>query len=683
MTSDVFKPKPPDVTHCESAMPQILSKYALIVVAAIAVGVLLNVLDARQHVVDQRAQVSQSNRALASALETALNEKILIIEGIAAVFEADPNLTFAEFSRTAEVLLENDEAVLNLAVAPDMVIDYVYPVQPNEAARGLDLGSRPEFMVAIDRAVAAGRTIIDGPFPLVQGGEGFIARSPVFVDTVEQAESLWGVISLVIDKYGIFTSTGFFGPDTDLAISVEDADGQLVFGAPGLADLDPILTSVERNGIKWTISMAPRLGWAKTSPASAAIWAIVGAFAVVAMLTLRAFDWSVERKEKAETQLMEAVEALEDGFAIYDSDDRLVLCNQRYKEIYKSSADAMIVGERFEDILRHGLNNGQYKEAIGREEEWLKHRLELHKSYGTPMEQRLDDGRWLRVVERRTPSGNTVGFRVDITALKAALEKAESANAVKTNFLNAVSHELRTPLTVVLGYNAFLSNPKVLPTFKALQAKTADGDIVQIENGLDDFCNDVQRFSKQIDASGQHLMTLINGILDLAAIEQGTLKLEREVVSLRQISEAVIQELKPLAEKKGLDVAVIGQASNVYADPQRIKQILFNLIGNAIKFSQTGTVKVRLSNDGETVRAEVEDNGDGLSREEIDVIFSRFGQLDMSTARQHGGVGLGLPISKELAELHGGTLEVQSQKGTGSVFSLKLFAFSGQSEQAA
>lgn len=660
-------------------MLRTFSRYFLIIVGAVCAGVTMNILSTQQHIADQRAQVTQTNSALAAALETALDEKILIIEGMAAVFEADPNLTRPEFDRTAEVLLENRDDVLNLAIAPDMVIKYVYPFEPNRAALGLDLRARPDFSVAVDQAVQQDMTVIDGPFPLVQGGEGFIARSPITEIDSEGTGALWGTVSLVMEKDRVFTSTGFFDSDSDFAISVETVGGDLVFGQSDTVDLDPIQTRVERNGIEWVISTAPRLGWAGTSPNATLIWAIVSVFAALAILVQRAFDWSVARKDRAETHLMEAVEALDDGFAVYDKDDRLVICNQRYREIYNSSADAMVEGQRFEDILRHGLRNGQYADAVGREEEWLAHRLHLHASLGMPMEQRLDDGRWLRVVERRTPSGNTVGFRVDITTLKDALEKAESANAAKINFLNAVSHELRTPLTVMLGYNAFLNNPEILPSFKALKEELE----TNAATSLGPLCDDIRRFSTHIDTSGQQLLTLINGILDLAAIEQGTLKLDRKIVSFRSISEAVIQELRPVAERKGLEILLIGDASDVLADPQRIRQILFNLIGNAVKFSNTGAVTVRLYNDGDTACVEVEDTGDGLTNDDLDVIFSRFGQLDMSTSRTQGGIGLGLPVSRELAELHGGTLDVQSEKGSGSTFSLRLFAYRGQTEQPA
>jgi len=319
---------------------------------------------------------------------------------------------------------------------------------------------------------------------------------------------------------------------------------------------------------------------------------------------------------------------------------------------------------------------------LGDEEAWLSKRLELHRTAGRPMEQGLNDGRWLRVVERRTPSGNTVGFRVDITELKAALAKAEKASAAKTEFLNTISHELRTPLTVVLGYNAFLRKPETLPTYMAL-AKTVDAESnVALSQALDAYQADIDRFAMQIDVSGQQLMGLIGGILDLAAIEEGTLRLKREVVNLRKLCDEVAAEMRPFADKKGLELTVSGDAGKVFADPLRLKQIASNLIVNAIKFTDRGEISVHLGKDGSKAWVEVRDSGRGIAAADLDRIFDRFAQLDASNTRDNGGVGLGLPISSELAVLHGGRVTVQSIEGKGSVFRLELSHAQAETEAA-
>jgi PAS domain S-box-containing protein len=135
---------------------------------------------------------------------------------------------------------------------------------------------------------------------------------------------------------------------------------------------------------------------------------------------------AAEDAARARATLEAAVEALEDGFVLYDADDRLVICNERYREIYPRSAAAIVPGASFEEILRHGLAHGEYADAVGREEEWLAERLERHRAPDSEVEQRLSDGRWLRIFEKTTPDGGRVGLRVDITALKQAEQSARA-----------------------------------------------------------------------------------------------------------------------------------------------------------------------------------------------------------------------------------------------------------------
>lgn len=127
---------------------------------------------------------------------------------------------------------------------------------------------------------------------------------------------------------------------------------------------------------------------------------------------------AIQCAAKAEARMAMAINTLSDGFVLFDADDRMVICNETYRTFYPESAAAMKPGARFEDILRHGLRHGQYADAVGREDEWLRHRLHQHKTMTAPIEQKLANGRWLRIVERQTPDGGRVGLRVDVTQLK-------------------------------------------------------------------------------------------------------------------------------------------------------------------------------------------------------------------------------------------------------------------------
>jgi PAS domain-containing protein len=200
--------------------------------------------------------------------------------------------------------------------------------------------------------------------------------------------------------------------------------------------------------------------------------------------------------------LRTAIEAIDEAFAVYDGQDRLVFCNEKYRSFCSAPAGSIVSGITFEEIVRGDAERGTYPQAIGRVDEWVAGRLAEHRSGNTAIEQQLKDGRWLRIVERKTPSGHIVGFAIDITHLKRMWEVAEAANLAKSRFLATMSHEIRTPMNGILGMAQLLLLP-----------------------GLTE--QERYEFSRTILNSGQTLLTLLNDILDLSKVEAGKIELAR------------------------------------------------------------------------------------------------------------------------------------------------------------
>lgn len=361
-----------------------------------------------------------------------------------------------------------------------------------------------------------------------------------------------------------------------------------------------------------------------------------------------------QRAIEAENLLRASFNALQDAIVIFDADDRLVMCNEEYRSYYPRSRNLIKPGAKFEELLRAGVKRGEFVVALGDEENWIQRRMELHRCGGEQIEQPLADGRWLRVSEQKTETGATVGIRVDVTELKKAQQDAEAANAAKSEFLASMSHEIRTPMTGVMGLADMLLDDD-LPTESAEK-------VLKI---------------KEVATS---LMGIINDILDISKLDAGKLKIKVTSFRPREIVQDVINlfvQTCPADKKDKLSISAVipdDFPEIVRADPTRLRQVLMNLVGNAVKFTDAGAVELtcHYDQDKSELRFDVVDTGIGMSDDVQNGLFKEFFQADTSISRGYQGTGLGLSICKRLTALMGGEITVQSQFGEGSTFSFTM-----------
>jgi PAS domain S-box-containing protein len=492
-----------------------------------------------------------------------------------------------------------------------------------------------------------------------------------------------------------------------------------------------------------------------------------------------------EALRESEERLQDAIESMREGFAMFDADDRLLLCNTRYREMYDLIADVLAPGVTFPELLRIGAERGQFPEAKGNIDAWIADRMRQHHGPGVQIERQLSNGRWVKIEERQTRCGNIVGIRTDITELKvreqqlreseeryrhlvdllpdgvlvlvdgvivfandamakilgvksrdnllgrqeldfvppgdreallqrrreailsratetretvnlradgsrvdversravinwegsiaylmlvreiterkrvekeiiAARYQAETANKVKSAFLANMSHELRTPLNAIIGFSDLMAQE----TFGPISPDQYRG------------------YAGNIFDAGEHLLELINDILDLSKVEAGGEELQEEAIDIPELVQSAILLVQGRAAKGNVRLALDLQDDlpRLRGDLRKMKQILVNVVSNAVKFTEPGgsvTVCARCRPESGHV-FQVADTGLGMAETDIPKALSPFGRIAKGVGRSIEGTGLGLPLTKKLVELHDGRLNLESALGVGTTVTLEF-----------
>ncbi len=495
-----------------------------------------------------------------------------------------------------------------------------------------------------------------------------------------------------------------------------------------------------------------------------------------------------ERAAIAQSRLSDAIEAIPESFMLLDSEDRLVLCNSRYRELHRAIAHVLVPGTPFGEICRASAYAQLPTGVKGREEEWIADRLLRHSAPSFVVEERQIGERWFQVSEQRTRDGGTVVVQSEITSVKRreqelaektallratldhmeqgllvldaqfrikmwndrwvellevppsligaglpmepilrlaaargefgpgeaeamvqrrlgqwrssaagagefhppngriiearrspmpdggllftfaditerkrveldlrrAKDEAELASRSKTEFLANMSHELRTPLNAIIGFSDILMGQ----IFGALgDARYAD-------------------YARDIRDSGLHLLNLINDVLDVSKVEFGKVELIEETVDIVAVVESCARLMRDRADTAGIRLVqeLTSGLPQLQGDSRRLKQILLNLLSNAVKFTPSGgRVTIRAEyRPGDGFRIIVEDTGIGIAKHDLEKALRPFGQIDSRLARKYQGTGLGLPLARSMAELHGGKLELDSAPGQGTAATIWL-----------
>ncbi len=385
-----------------------------------------------------------------------------------------------------------------------------------------------------------------------------------------------------------------------------------------------------------------------------------------------------KRQGPVTTALQDALDCIPEAFALWDSGGNMVLCNQNYADVHGLDPEQLSQSNNRADLRQHLADSVVQQQACA-------------DGQAGDFEALLKDGRWLRIAERRTPGGGWVMTAFNITAamaqkgidrqnedaLRRAVEgleksqgqladlahkyaaekvRAEGSNKAKSEFLANMSHELRTPLNAIIGFSEIMAAQMYGPL----------GD-----KRYHDYAHDIL-------GSGQHLLALINDILDMSKIEAGKLNLRFEPIHLEDVIEDAARLVRKNAQSAGLNLILdLENLPETEADYRAIKQVLLNLLSNAIKFTpRNGVVTVRAraepSANGGQVKVSVIDTGIGIFEEDLQRLAQPFEQIESQLAKTQQGSGLGLALTKSLIELHRGRLTIDSHPGEGTEVTVTL-----------
>jgi two-component system cell cycle sensor histidine kinase PleC len=392
-----------------------------------------------------------------------------------------------------------------------------------------------------------------------------------------------------------------------------------------------------------------------------------------------------QRTIEADLRLRDAIETIPEAFVLWDSENRLVLCNSHFQRLHKLPDSAVTAGTPYETMIEVG----HMPEIRARVAD-----TEITAPGSRTFEAQLKDGNWLHISERRTKDGGFVSVGTDITQIKrheqrlvdndlrltayvvdlkrtqTALEqqakeladlaqkyaeekrRAEEANQTKSKFLANMSHELRTPLNAIIGFSEVMGRGM----FGALGSER-----------YQEYCQDILK-------SGNYLLDVINDVLDMSKIEAGRMQLDPERLDLAQTVSESTRVASSWGDGKQLTLdSRIGSAIPIIADRRAMKQILVNLLSNAVKFTPDGgRILVRSRILGDRVTVTIADTGIGIPKEALSRLGCPFEQVESQLTKTYHGSGLGLAIAKSLVQLHGGTMKLRSKVKAGTVVRISL-----------
>jgi len=641
-----------------------------------------------QLISDERAEVADHLASRGNSLATSISSRLDKLDGLHAFVQAEmgssPGLLGRRFATFASNVYSEDSGIINMAVAPEGVFQFVYPEEAERSMIGQSLfrDLSPAFRADIKRAIDTGGLVITPPHEMKRGGWGIVARRAVLDNG-----SFWGIVSMTMDARKVLQSSGLNATSGDLNMALRDGRSHVFFGEESIFLSDPVIHRVLLPDGYWELAAVPVRGWAGSVQVPLRIAQMAGLIIIGLLVIL--YYLAASRQDFLSQMIQEKTSDLEKELAERKRAEKALQERESHlRAIFEAAENvAFIIAEGKSSVpLILEFSPGAEKifgygreEVIGRSISILlspKDQDKLAKIISRIRnESRLSGfASLVRKSEESFPAMCSLyplldetgevyaalGVCIDITDQKRmegelvqAKEAAEASSRAKAEFTANVSHEMRTPLNAVIGMTDLL-----------------------LESDLDPVKRD---YVRTIRNSGLSLLSIINEILDYSKIEARKMDIVEGALNLQEILEAAMEQVAPRAAEKRLELAYIladDLPARIWGDGKRLSQILVNLLSNAIKFTESGevTIWVDLDPEKKAYHFVVKDTGIGIPEDRMSRLFLPFSQVDTSLARRYDGTGLGLAISSKLVGLMGGRIWAESKFNAGSQFHFTISA---------
>ncbi|MDC0661265.1 ATP-binding protein [Marinobacter sp. SS21] len=599
-----------------------------------------------QAFIDQeRVDVTRQLAVLRARLEGSINENIQTIRGLVAVIATEPAMDQPRFAEIAEVVLQDRQELRNIAAAPDMVIRLMYPLAGNEEAVGLDYRSNAAQWPKVKQAAESGHLVLAGPVNLVQGGQGFIGRVPVFSRSQDRVQDrFWGLVSAVIDVPALYQVAGL-NDVGELRVALrrtgdEGEPAEVFFGDAQIFAQSPTVLPVPVAGGLWEIAAVPSGGWPSQADNVVKFRSLLVGAASLILLPGIWLTVSIQRARTSQQRLQALFELSPMGMALIDRrTGNFVQLNQALLTMSGFAASRLETKGIGQILLEP--NQGYPWQGLRDGDRFGPLEFQCLRQRGEPLPVLLAG------VLLRDASGSKL-----VWAVVQDIAEQKRVERMKSEFVATVSHELRTPLTSIAGALKLIS-----------------------EGLLGELPEKAQQMVGIAQKNSERLTHLINDLLDMDKLISGKMSFQVRACPLAVLMKSSLNGISAYAQDHDVVLKYDNQAGTVTVrtDEIRFQQVMDNLLSNAIKFSPAGgQVSVVATQSDREVQIAVCDQGPGIPEAFHGYIFEKFAQADGSDRRVKGGTGLGLAITRGLLQQMDGSIRFETRAGEGTCFYITL-----------